>query len=438
MELKRSEGSLRRALRVLGVTAYSRIRSGMPWFDARICEGLALRGHHTTFVTFGGIDPNLLRERPAIKVVDAARRPKGANHLDHLRASDRSPRLSPRQRFAMEMRTFRVAFSLLNTEPHDLALIFEFHPFTLLWAMRLFLSRRAASRTAVVAYLHLAGKLVSSGDYPGTVQTALYRTALAHLIRTRLQGLIVMDPSLKRDLREYLSLTDGGDERILLVPHGMDVEDEIPTSRGEARRRLSLEFGGPLLLFFGILRRDKGLEVVIRAMRGLDSCRLLIFGTPFDWDPTEMRDFIRQQGCENCVSLEVGYCDQAQMRDYFLASDVVLVPYMKSFQGQSGILARACAYGRCVISSDLPGIGETVRTHRIGIAVEPENADSLRQAILEFLALDQQEREQMEARARAVARQQSWDAVCSQLETHYYRILAEQSKRRPLGRHVPV
>ncbi len=430
MELKRSEGARSEALSVLGITAYSRIRSGMPWFDARICEGLALRGHQTTFVTFGGIEPDLLPERPAIEVVDAAHRSNEGNHPLDFSASARSCWLSPRQRFAMEMRTFREAFSLLNTEPYDLALVFEFHPLALLWAMRLFLSRRAASRTDFVAYLHFGAKLVSEGGYLGTVQTALYRRALAHLIRARLQGLIVMDTSLKRDLRKYLSLADGSDERILLLPHGMDVEDEIPTSRGEARRRLSLEFGGPLLLFFGILRRDKGLEVAIRAMRGLDSCRLLISGTPFDWDPTEMRDFIRQQGCENCVSLEVGYCDEAQMRDYFLASDVVLVPYMRSFQGQSGILARACTYGRCVISSDLPGIGETVKAHRIGIAVEPENADSLRHGILQFLALDQQEREQMEARAQAVARQQSWDAVCSQLETHYYRILESRKERR--------
>ncbi len=422
MESKRSEGRLKRALRVLGVTAYSRIRSGFPWFDARICEGLALRGHHTTLVTFGGIDPNLLTERPVIKVVDAARGPKARNRLEELSESAKSCWLSPRQRFAMEMRTFRRAFSLLSAEPYDVAHIFEFHPFTLLGAMRLFLSRRAASRTAVVGYLHFGGRLVSGGGYLGTAYTALYRRALAHLIRTRLQGLMVMDTSLERDLREYLSLADGSDERIFLLPHGMDVEDEIATSRSEARRRLNMKFDGPLLLVFGILRRDKGLEVAIRAMRGLDSCRLLIFGTPFDWDPAEMRGFIRQQGRENCVSLEVGYCDQAQMRDYFLASDVVLLPYMKSFQGQSGILARACTYGRCVIASDLPGIGETVKAHRIGIAVEPEDVGSLRQAILEFLALEQPEREQMEARARALAREQSWDAVCAQLESHYYRI----------------
>jgi glycosyltransferase involved in cell wall biosynthesis len=370
------------------------------------------------------MDPNLLTGRAVVKVVDAARKPGGNNHFDELSKSGKSCWLSPRQRFAMEMRTFRKAFSLLSAEPHDVAHIFEFHPFTLLLAMRLFLSRRAASRTAFVAYLHLAGKLVSRGaGYLGAAQTALYRKALAHVIQKRLQGLIVMDPSLKRDLGNVLSFGDGSEKRILLLPHGMDAEDESSISRSEARRRLNIIFDGPLLLFFGILRRDKGLEVAIKAMSGLDFCQLMIFGTPFDWDPAGIRDFIREQGCEGSVSLEVGYCDDARMRDYFLASDVVLVPYTKSFQGQSGILSRACTYGRGVIASDLPGIGETVKEHRIGIAVEAESVDSLRQAILEFLALEQQERELMEGRARALARQQSWDAVCSQLEKHYYRIL---------------
>jgi glycosyltransferase involved in cell wall biosynthesis len=412
----------------------------MPWFDARICEGLALRGHDTALVTFGGIDPKLLADPPATKVVDAARQPNQNHYLDALTESAKNPRLSPRQRFAMEMRTFRKAFSLLRAEPYDVMHIFEFHPITLLLAMRLFLTRRAANRTAFVAYLHHGGRLVFTGGYLRTVYAALYRRALAHLIRRRLQGLMVMDPSLKRDLGDYLNLADGSEERILLMPHGMDVEDETSTrhhpapgpassrgERGEARRRLNMVLDGPFLLFFGVLRRDKGLEVAIRAMKGLDSCRLLIFGTPFDWDPAEIRDFIRQQGCESCVSLEVGYCDDAEMRDYFLASDVVLVPYTKSFQGQSGILSRACTYGRCVIASDLPGIGETVKGHRIGVAVQPESVDSLRRAILEFLALKPQEREGMEARARALARQQSWDAVCSQLESHYYRILQSRA-----------
>ena len=400
----------------------------MPWFDARICEGLAVRGHRTTLVTFGGIDPELLTGRAGVKVVDAASRRKGSNHLDELFKSGRSCWLSPRQRFLMEMQTFQKAFSLLTSEPFDVVQVFEFHPFTLLLAMRLLLSRRVASRTAFFAYLHFAGKLLSQRGRLATAQTALYRRVLAHLIQKRLQGVIVMDASLKRDLSDYLRYAVGSEERILLLPHGMDVEGESSMSRSEARGRLNVMFDGPLLLFFGILRRDKGLEVAIRAMTGLNSCRLLIFGTPFDWDPAEIRDFIRQQGCEGCVSLDVGYCDDAQMRDYFLAADVVLVPYMKSFQGQSGILSRACTYGRCVIASDLPGIGETVKEHRIGIAVEPESVDRLRQAILEFLALERQEREQMEARARALARLQSWDAVCSQLESHYYRILQSRGK----------
>jgi glycosyltransferase involved in cell wall biosynthesis len=111
------------------------------------------------------------------------------------------------------------------------------------------------------------------------------------------------------------------------------------------------------------------------------------------------------------------------MHDYFLASDAVLIPHPADFKGQSGILAKACSHGRCVIASDVGALGKTVRESGIGLVVEPESADSLREAIDKFLLLKPQDRVQMEAKSRLLATAQSWNSVCSQLDDMYNEIL---------------
>ena len=111
------------------------------------------------------------------------------------------------------------------------------------------------------------------------------------------------------------------------------------------------------------------------------------------------------------------------MHDYFLASDAVILPYAADFQGQSGILTLACAHGKSVIASDVAAVGKTVRESGIGLVVEPESADRLKEAINEFLLLKPEDRVQMEAKSRLLATAQSWNSVCSQLEDMYSEIL---------------
>ena len=111
------------------------------------------------------------------------------------------------------------------------------------------------------------------------------------------------------------------------------------------------------------------------------------------------------------------------MHDYFLASDAVILPYAADFQGQSGILTLACAHGKSVIASDVAAVGKTVREAGIGLVVEPESANRLKEAISKFLLLKPQDRLQMEAKSRLLATAQSWNSVCSQLDDMYNEIL---------------
>jgi glycosyltransferase involved in cell wall biosynthesis len=68
-------------------------------------------------------------------------------------------------------------------------------------------------------------------------------------------------------------------------------------------------------------------------------------------------------------------------------------------------------------------VAKTVRESGIGLVVEPESANRLKEAINKFLLLKPEDRVQMEAKSRLLAIGQSWNSVCSQLDDMYYEIL---------------
>src|SRR5262249_20799745 len=75
------------------------------------------------------------------------------------------------------------------------------------------------------------------------------------------------------------------------------------------------------------------------------------------------------------------YVSVEQMPHYFVASDLVAIPYAKTYQ--SGILALAYAAGRAVLVTDTGGLAEVVEPGKSGFIVPPCDADALGEALIE-------------------------------------------------------
>jgi len=130
-------------------------------------------------------------------------------------------------------------------------------------------------------------------------------------------------------------------------------------SKDAARQQLGLPINKPVLLFFGIVRPYKGLELLIEAIARSDSSVHLVVAGEF-WENIELyRRQINDLGLNGRVVLFNKYIPNEEAHLVFCSADALVAPYVGGTQ--SGVAELALGYGLPIIVSDriAPGITET-------------------------------------------------------------------------------
>lgn len=168
-----------------------------------------------------------------------------------------------------------------------------------------------------------------------------------------------------------------------VIPDPLDVWFEDGPSKTEARRELGLPESTPVLLFFGELRREKGIDTLLDALRIYDgpTFTMVIAGTPTDVEASEVETAANEASVD--VRTELEFIPESAVRTYFHATDGVVVPYRKSFgeHRTSGVFQKAAGACRPVVAPDFGTFGRRVRDHDLGVAFEPESPRSLADAM---------------------------------------------------------
>jgi glycosyltransferase involved in cell wall biosynthesis len=164
------------------------------------------------------------------------------------------------------------------------------------------------------------------------------------------------------------------------------------------------QVAGPVVLFFGLLRPYKGVDVLLEAWRGVPAgAELWIVGRPrMDIAPL-------LASAPRGVRFISRYVPDAELAAYFRRADVVVLPYSRTERfDQSGVLATALAFAKPVVLSDVGGFGEVAATGA-GVLVEPGDVGSLAAALGRLLG-DEAERARLaQAGGEAAAGPYSWD-----------------------------
>ena len=141
---------------------------------------------------------------------------------------------------------------------------------------------------------------------------------------------------------------------------------------------------GRRILFFGKVRRYKGLDVLLAAMPtalARVDCELLIAGEFYE--PVEKyQRIIRAGGVEDKVRIVNRYVSNEEVGSYFAGADVLVLPYLSA--SQSGVAQIALANGLPIIASRTGGLPETVTEGVNGLLFEPGNADELAEKIVAY------------------------------------------------------
>jgi glycosyltransferase involved in cell wall biosynthesis len=148
------------------------------------------------------------------------------------------------------------------------------------------------------------------------------------------------------------------------------------------RIKLNLHEQDVLILIFGGTRYDKGADIGIKALSLLPPNYHLLFAGREEYFSREMLEVqARRAGVLNRVHFHLNFIPDAEISNYFLGCDIVLLPYRKIFSGQSGPLTIAAGLGRPVVAPDLLILMELVANYKLGRVYPVENESAMAAAL---------------------------------------------------------
>ena len=234
--------------------------------------------------------------------------------------------------------------------------------------------------------------------------------ALSRYVLKACDGLLVMSDQVRRDLG-----TLGVDKPIRQVRHPVYDIFGADVSKPAARERLDLPETAPVFLFFGFVRRYKGLHTLLDAfpevLGRLPHARLVVAGE-FYADESAYREQVNRLGLTDAVRFDADYIADADVGAYFCAADAVVQPYVTATQ--SGVAQIAFHFGRPVITTDVGGLAEAVPDGEAGLVVPPEDPSALADAMVRYV--EESLEEKLIAGVRRERASYSWDHVYDALE----------------------
>ena len=283
-------------------------------------------------------------------------------------------------------------FALLNAKSSR-AQIAHFHFFHvgLLELFNVLLAKLLGIRVVVTA--HDVQAFVEHLSVPWMLKTA-YRIS---------DKVIAQSKVSEGELRKVLRVPEA---KIAVIPHGnyLHFIEKVPTreepTREEARAWVGLPNEGQVLLFFGHIKRVKGLDILLEAMPRLiqehPDTTLLVAGKVWKDDMQRYRKQIEALGLSENCTLHTRFIPDSEVAYYYAAADLVVLPYRRIYQ--SGVLLLAMSFGKPVAVSDIEGMTEIVIDGYNGYVFPAGNAEALADKLIKVTS-NSEELRQVGARA---------------------------------------
>ena len=200
------------------------------------------------------------------------------------------------------------------------------------------------------------------------------------------------------------------DARIVQRPHPVYDHFGQKQDKAEAQRQLGLDPGLRTLLFFGLIRDYKGLDLLLDAMPLLGpGYQLVVAGESYgSFDKYQAQ--IDASGCAGRIHVFNRYIDDAQVPGFFSAADVCVLPYRSATQ--SGITAIALHFEVPVVATPVGGLAESVERPGIGRMTEEISPRGIAAAISDLYA---EGLETFVENIRTVKREMTWPAFAQEI-----------------------
>jgi glycosyltransferase involved in cell wall biosynthesis len=216
---------------------------------------------------------------------------------------------------------------------------------------------------------------------------------------------LVLSEAVKEDL---LSLNPR--VKYLCSPHPLYNHFGSAEDKLQAQRKLGLSMSRKTLLFFGLIRDYKGLDLLIEAFGKLSSeYQLLIAGEPYGSFEKYEKQIAALPNAQD-VHAEARYIKDDEVPLFFSAADVCILPYRSATQ--SGITSIAYHFNLPMIATNVGGLQESISDGENGVIVAP-TADGIVEGIRRFFA--EGSREKFAANIAQLKKDLSWETLAKSI-----------------------
>ncbi len=189
-----------------------------------------------------------------------------------------------------------------------------------------------------------------------------------------------MSHQVTQDLKQF------SDSHCRYSPHPVYDHYGKAISKEEAANKLGLSPSGKYLLFFGLIRKYKGLDLLLESFAKSDKAhqeyQLIIAGEFYD-DPASYREQIKKLGIEEQVIIHNRYIPDEQIKYYFSIADLITQTYRTATQ--SGISQLAFHFEKPMLVTKVGGLGEIVLDGKTGYVADA-NVSSITAQLNRFIA----------------------------------------------------
>ncbi len=192
-------------------------------------------------------------------------------------------------------------------------------------------------------------------------------------------GFITMSKAVYNDISQFTPT-----DKKVFSPHPMYETYGEAVSKTEARKKLNLGENDKVILFFGLIRKYKGLDILLEAMADSElkkqNIKLLVAGEFYE-DKQPYLDLVKQHGLEQNVIFHSQFIPNEDVRYYFCASDLVAQTYRNATN--SGVTMVGYYYEKPMLVTDVGGLSELVPHKKIGYTV-PIDTKIISDSIIDY------------------------------------------------------
>ena len=209
--------------------------------------------------------------------------------------------------------------------------------------------------------------------------------SLTNFFTKRIDGFIVLSSDVEKDLKTFTN------NPVLQTPHPLYDNFGEPKSKEEAKKLLNLNPNFNYILFFGIIRKYKGLDILLNAFadqRIKDKKLKLLVAGEFYEDDTDYLKIINDFDLKDDVIITKTFIPNSEVVNYFCAADIVVQPYRHATQ--SGVTQIAYHFNKPMLVTNVGGLKEMVPHQVVGYVTQP-NVNAVADAIDDFYSKNKEE-----------------------------------------------